>query len=86
LRAVKQSVADNEQEAKLKRLHALIAKAGAKGMAHTDLSLQARFMGGKRALNEALDFLIDGGSISVIEVQPVAGKGGKPKRTYLDLG
>lgn len=86
LRAVKQSVADNEQEAKLKRLHGLIAKAGAKGMAHTDLSLQARFMGGKRALNEALDFLIDGGSISVIEVQPVAGKGGKPKRTYLDLG
>jgi hypothetical protein len=86
LRAIKQSVADNDQEAKLKRLHGMIAKAGAKGMVHTDLSLQARFMGGKRALNEALDFLIDGGSISVIEVQPIAGKGGKPRRTYLDLG
>lgn len=86
LRAVKQSVADNEQEAKLKRLHGLIAKAGARGIEHKELSLQSRFMGSKRQLNDALDFLIEGGSINVAEVQRTDGKQGKGKRVYFDLG
>jgi hypothetical protein len=86
LRAVKQSVADNEQEAKLKRLHAMIAKAGARGIEHKELSLQSRFMGSKRQLNDALDFLIEGGSINVAEVQRTDGKQGKGKRVYFDLG
>ncbi len=86
LKAVKQSVADNEQEAKIKRLHGVIAKAGAKGIAHAELSLQTRFMGGKRALNEALDYLLEGHSINVAEVQRTDGKAGKPRRVYFDLG
>lgn len=86
LRAVKQSVADNEQEAKIKRLHAMIAKAGAQGIDHRALSLQSRFMGSKRALNEGLDYLVEGGSINVAEVQRLDGKNGKPRRVYFDLG
>jgi hypothetical protein len=43
-------------------------------------------MGSKRQLNDALDFLIEGGSINVAEVQRTDGKQGKGKRVYFDLG
>lgn len=82
--AVKERVADNEQEAKLKRLHKIIADAGSAGIAHEDLFKQSRFMGSRRQLAEALDFLAEGGSVRAQDFPRADGVKGKPRRVYFD--
>lgn len=85
MKEVKERVADSDGEAKLKRLQKLVADAGSAGIEHEELFRQARFMGGRRALNEALDFLAEGGSIRVDEIKRADGKSGRPKRVYYDI-
>jgi hypothetical protein len=81
LRAVKERVADNEQEAKLKRVYSEIVKAGAAGVSKTELSRVCKFMGTVRALNEVLDMLIQSGMVRLDEV----GEIGRKKRIYYDV-
>lgn len=85
MKEVKERVADSDGEAKLKRLQKLVADAGSAGIEHEELFRQARFMGGRRALNEALDFLAEGGSIRVDSIARQDGKAGKPRRVYFDI-
>ena len=59
LRAVKERVADNEQEAKLKRVYSEIAKSGAAGISKTELSRACKFMGTTRALNDVIAMLTE---------------------------
>ena len=59
LRAVKERVADNEQEAKLKRVHAEIVKSGSAGITKTELSRACKFMGTTRALNDVIAMLTE---------------------------
>lgn len=80
VRAVKEKVADNEQESKLKRVHAEIAKAGSNGIAKTDLSRACKFMGGTRALNDVLDMLLQSDMIRIDEI----GEIGRKRRIYYD--
>lgn len=85
MRAVKERVADSDQESKLKRLHRVICEAGSAGIDHESLFKQARFMGTRRNLNEALDFLAEGGSVRVQEFGRADGvKGKRPRRVYFD--
>ncbi len=81
LKAVKELVSDNEQEAKLKRVYSEIAKAGAAGISKTGLSRVCKFMGTVRALNEVLDMLIQSGMVRLDEV----GEIGRKKRIYYDV-
>lgn len=83
MRAVKERVADNEQEAKLKRLQRIICDAGSAGIPHEDLARQARFYGNRRQLGEALDFLAEGETIRVAEFQTENAK--RKRRVYFDL-
>ena len=83
--AVRERVADNEQEAKLKRLQRLIAEAGSAGISHEDLARQARFFGNRRQMAEALDFLCDGGSVRVQEFGRTDGvTGARKRKVYFD--
>jgi hypothetical protein len=84
MRAVKERVADNEQEAKLKRLQRIVADAGSAGIAHEDLARQARFFGNRRQLQEALDFLAEGETIRLAEFQ--VGDAKRKRRVYFDVG
>ncbi|UPT53102.1 hypothetical protein [Synechococcus phage Yong-M3-232] len=84
MQAVKERVADNESEAKLKRIQAVIRDAGSAGIEHEGLYAKARFMGTRRNLQEALDFLIEGGAVRLIETPRTDGKPGKGKRVYYD--
>lgn len=83
--AVRERVADNEQEAKLKRLHRIICDAGSAGIGHEDLFRKARFMGTRRQLGEALDFLAEGASIRVEDFARADGGKGKKRRVYFDI-
>jgi hypothetical protein len=86
--AVKERVADTDQEAKLKRLQMIIASAGSAGIDHENLFRQARFMGSRRHLNEALDFLSEGGSIRAQEFETERSDGkkaAKKRRVYFDI-
>ena len=80
LRAVKERVADNEQEAKLKRVYSEIAKSGAAGISKTELSRVCKFMGTVRALNEVLDMLMQSGMVRCAEF----GEIGRKKKIYYD--
>jgi hypothetical protein len=80
MNAVKERVADNEQEAKLKRLQKLIADAGSAGIDHENLFRQARFMGSRRHLNEALEFLTEGELIRCQKFDRADGAAGKRQR------
>lgn len=84
MQAVRERVADNEQEAKLKRVHSVIRDAGSAGIAHEQLFALARFMGSRRNLAEALDFLGEGGAIRCEEIARADGAKGKPRRIYYD--
>ena len=57
LKAVKELVSDNEQEAKLKRVHSEIAKAGAAGIRRTELSRACKFVGTSKAMDDVLYML-----------------------------
>ena len=81
LKAVKERVADNEQEAKLKRVHSEIARAGAAGIGKTELSRACKFMGTTRALNEVLDMLVQSDMVRVDEI----GATGRKRRVYYDI-
>ena len=82
--AVKERVADNESEAKLKRLQGVIRDAGSAGIDHESLFKQARFMGTRRQLNEAIEFLNEGGSIRAQDFERADGAKGKKRRVYFD--
>lgn len=84
MEAVKERVADNEQEAKLKRLQRVIREAGSAGIAHEELFRNARFMGTRRYLGEAVDFLIEGGTVRCEETPRTDGKAGRGRRVYYD--
>lgn len=84
MRAVSERVADTESEAKLKRIMRVIAQTGTEGIAGEALGRQCQFMGSRRHLNEALDFMLDNGSITLAEV-PREG-GGRPRRIYFATG
>jgi hypothetical protein len=85
MQAVKERVADNDQEAKLKQLQRIVADAGCAGIGHEELFRKARFMGTRRQLAEALDFLAEGGTIRVMEFPRADGvKGKRPRRVYFD--
>lgn len=82
MQAVKERVADNEAEARLKRLQGVIRDAGSAGMDHETVVAKARFMGTRRNLQDALDFLIEGGSVRLIETPRADGKAGRGRRVY----
>lgn len=84
MKAIKERVADNEQEAKLKRVYGLIRDAGAAGIAHDELWRQARFMGRGRDLKEALEYLRDAGQIRAEALE--TGKAGRKPTIYYDVG
>jgi hypothetical protein len=84
MQAIKERVADNEGEAKLKRLQRIICDAGSAGIDHESLFKQARFMGTRRQLNEALEFLSEGGSIRAQDFERADGAKGKKRRVYFD--
>ena len=84
MKAVSERVADTEAEAKLKRVLRVIAYAGIEGISGELLGRQCQFMGSRRHLNEALDFLHDNGRIEVAEV-PREG-GGRPRRMFIATG
>jgi hypothetical protein len=85
MKEVKERVADTDGEAKLKRLHKLIADAGSAGLDHQQVCRLARFFGTRRQLTDGLDFLTDGGSIRVEEFNRVDGKSGRKRRVYFDV-
>lgn len=85
--AVKERVADTDQEAKLKRLQKIIADTGSAGIDHENLFRQARFMGTRNQLNDALAFLAEGGSIRAQEFETERSDGKKAarkRRVYFD--
>lgn len=84
MQAVKERVADNEQEARLKRLQAVVRDAGSAGIPHEDLFKLARFMGTRRYLNEAIDFLVEGGTVRCEETPRADGKPGRGRKVYYD--
>lgn len=84
MRAVDERVADSEAESKLKRVLRVITAAGIEGIAGEVLGRRCQFMGSRRHLNEALDFMLDNGSITLAEV-PREG-GGRPRRIYFATG
>jgi hypothetical protein len=85
MNAVKERVADNEQEAKLKRLQKIIADAGSAGIEHEALFRLARFMGSRRHLNEAIEFLIEGAIVRCQKFERIDGAAGKrQRRVYFD--
>lgn len=83
-RAINDRVADNEIEARNKKLFRIIADSGSAGIDHTDLFRRAQFMGGRRPLNDALEFLIESNKIRVQEMPRPDGKGRK-RRIYFDV-
>jgi hypothetical protein len=85
MRAVREHVSDSDAEAKLKRLHRIIADAGSAGIEHELLCKQARFYGSRRQLQEGLDFLCEGGSIRVDTIKRSDITGGRAKRIYYDI-
>lgn len=84
MQAVKERVADNEAEARLKRLQAVVRDAGSAGIEHERLVAKARFMGTRRHLQEAVEFLIEGGAVRLIETPRADGKAGRGRRVYYD--
>jgi hypothetical protein len=84
MRAVDERVADSEAEAKLKRVLRVVAGAGSDGIGAEELGRKCRFMGSRRQLNEALDFLIDGGDVLMNEadVERSGAATGRKRRTY----
>lgn len=81
LGAIKRSVSDNEDEAKLKRILRIIEDAGAAGMSHEELGRATGFMGGRKRLADAIEFLTDNEQVVRMEF-PREG-GGRPKRVYI---
>jgi hypothetical protein len=84
MQAVKERVADNEAEARLKRLQSVVREAGAAGIDHEGLVSKARFMGTRRHLQDAVDFLVEGGAVRLIETPRADGKPGRGRRVYYD--
>lgn len=84
VKAVTQRVADSDGEAKLKRVLRVVAEAGINGIEHELLGRKCQFMGSRRNLNEAMQFLIDSGRALMNEAKPEGG--GKERRTYFATG
>lgn len=84
MRAVDERVADSEAESKLKRVLRVIAQTGTEGIGAEELGRKCRFMGSRRHLNEALEFLIDGGDVLMneAEVERAGSATGRKRRTY----
>lgn len=84
MKAIDERVADTEAEAKLKRVMRIIAGTGTDGIGAEELGRKCRFMGSRRNLNEALDFLIDGGDVLMneAEVERAGSATGRKRRTY----
>ena len=82
--AVKERVADNEYEARLKRLHKIIADAGSAGIDGSALTRASQWVN-RRERVDILAQLADAGMIRVQEFTSGA-KGGAPKRVYFDIG
>lgn len=84
MKAIDERVADTEAEAKLKRVLRVVAQSGLEGIAQEALGRQCQFMGNRRQLNEALEFLVEGGRMTIAEV-PREG-GGRARRVYFATG
>lgn len=82
MKAADEYVADSEQEANLKRVQKVISRSGRDGIDHEKLALQCRFMGSRSKLGEAIDFLVDGGSIVRLEMPRSDGAVGRGRRVY----
>lgn len=81
LSAIDTRVSDNEEEAKLKRIIRLIEASGSAGMSHEELGRACGFMGGRRRLQDAIDFMIDNEQVVLMSI-PREG-GGRPRRIYM---
>lgn len=81
LHAIDRRVADNDEQAKLKRILRLIEAAGAAGMSHEELGRATGFMGGRRRLADAIDHLLDSEQVTLMTL-PREG-GGRPRRIYM---
>jgi hypothetical protein len=80
--AVKERVADNEYEARLKRLHKVIADAGSAGIDGSALSMATRFVF-RRERQDILAHLDEAGMIRTTKFASGA-KGGPPRFVYFD--
>lgn len=81
LGAIETRVSDNEEEAKLKRIIRMIEASGSAGMSHEELGRACGFMGGRRRLQDAIDFMLDNEQVIVMSI-PRDG-GGRPRRIYM---
>lgn len=81
LNAVRERVADNEYEARLKRLHKIIADAGSAGIDGSALSMGSRFVN-RRERADIIAHLEEAGMIRVQKFE--TGSKGRPKFVYFD--
>ena len=81
--AIKERVADNEYEAKLKKIHKVIADAGSAGIIGRDLSFRTRFVD-KRQRTDILAHLEESGMITVMEMHKAEGARGFAAKVYFD--
>lgn len=82
LNAVRERVADNEYEARLKRLHKIIADAGSAGVDGNTLTRASQWVN-RRERADIIAHLEEAGMIRVQKFDAGA-KGGRPKLVYFD--
>lgn len=84
MRAVKERVADNEQEARLKRLHLLVKDAGSAGIDLSELTRRSQWLKA-RERTEILTDLQAGGQIRIDEMPKPEGQRGFARKIIYDV-
>lgn len=84
MQAVKERVADNEQEARLKRLHMLVKDAGSAGIDLSELTRRSQWLKA-RERNEIINDLEAGGQIRVEEMPKPEGERGRTRKIVYDM-
>lgn len=84
LRAIQESIADNAASESMKRLHAVITKAGFAGIDGSTLGRKVQEYLSGRAYEEALKHLVAIELVVVVMVPRADGKKGRNKKLYFD--
>ncbi|MAK85999.1 MAG: hypothetical protein CMK96_03410 [Pseudomonas sp.] len=84
MQAVKERVADNEQEARLKRLHMIVKDAGAAGIDLSELTRRSQWLKA-RERTEILNDLEAGGQIRIDEMPKPEGERGRTRKIVYDV-
>lgn len=84
MQAVRERVADNEQEARLKRLHMIVKDAGSAGIDLSELTRRSQWLKA-RERTEILNDLEAGGQIRIEEMPKPEGERGRARKIVYDM-